>query len=148
MRHGGRVQTIGNEPHAHRHAAGWRRGARGAIGLLFGALALGGVACREPEPSARGGGESEPLTDLAATARRPARSYVLARSAEGCELYWLEGSATSRRTPTPCPAELVDGERIRLAGDACLREGITPRARPVVCPQPLVELELQGRAKR
>lgn len=113
--------------------------------ILLGGLALVAAACREPEPTARRGDDVDLDPGVFAGARRPSRVHVLARSAERCELLSVEDATRSRPTPTPCPPELLEGERIRFAGDACLREGIADRARPVVCPEPLVEQGLQDR---
>jgi hypothetical protein len=43
---------------------------------------------------------------------------------------------------TACPLELDVGERIRIAGKTCVREGPDPaRVEPTVCPDPLTNLE-------
>ena len=59
-------------------------------------------------------------------------------------------AATRRARTTPCPLDLQVGERIRIAGKTCLRESGDPaRVLPVVCPDPLTNLEkrdLAGRA--
>jgi hypothetical protein len=80
------------------------------------------------------------------SARRPARRYYLGRTQARCEIFWVEGDQISSPTPTPCPPDLVSGERIRLAGKACLREGSDPdRHQPVVCPERLMLAEPRGR---
>jgi len=76
------------------------------------------------------------------SARRPARRFYLGRTHERCELYVVEEDRISSPSPTPCPLEILPGERIRLAGKTCLREGSTPERRePVPCPAPLLEHE-------
>ena len=48
--------------------------------------------------------------------------------------------------PTPCPLILEVGERIRVAGKTCVREGGGPdRVEPVVCPDPLTAFERRDR---
>jgi hypothetical protein len=51
--------------------------------------------------------------------------------------------------PTPCPLFLEVGERIRVAGKTCVREGGGPdRTEPVVCPDPLTNFEIHDRGEK
>ena len=103
------------------------------------------AACRDhPAPTAvaRSAGSARPDPDPAASARRPARRYYLARTDARCEIYRVDEQGVSPTTPTPCPADLQIGERIRIAGKTCLRESSdAERALPVVCPDPLTNKE-------
>src|SRR5262245_48899667 len=69
-----------------------------------------------PAPSTAG------LVD-AASPRRPSRRYYMTRRGDRCEVYSVDGDHASPTVRTPCPVELNDGERIRLVGKTCLREG-------------------------
>ncbi|APR83374.1 Hypothetical protein A7982_08723 [Minicystis rosea] len=80
--------------------------------------------------------------DPAASARRPARRYYLGRTASRCEIYRVDDTVVSPSTPTPCPADLQIGERIRIAGKTCMRESsVADRVEPTVCPDPLTNRE-------
>ncbi|MBK9264514.1 MAG: hypothetical protein IPM54_32605 [Polyangiaceae bacterium] len=74
----------------------------------------------------------------AAAPRRPTSRHYLARTTDRCEVYSVEGDRVSPAERTPCPQDLEVGERIRVAGKTCLREGRRERSRPVVCPGPLL----------
>jgi hypothetical protein len=75
--------------------------------------------------------------------RRPAKKWFMARTPARCEVYSVEGEAVSTAEPAPCPRYLEVGERIRIAGKTCMREGSADPARlvPVVCPDPLTAAE-------
>jgi len=61
----------------------------------------------------------------------------------------VDGDQVSAPQPTPCPPDLLPGERIRIAGLTCLREGSSPERRePVVCPDPLTNQEKRDLATR
>ncbi len=101
-----------------------------------------------PAPAASvdegGGRDAHP----APSARRPARRYYLARQATHCEIYFSDPEKDSPVRSTPCPLDLQVGERIRIAGKTCLREGGPPeRVEPVVCPDPLTNLEKRERGE-
>ena len=66
--------------------------------------------------------------------RRPTIHHYLARTAERCEVYSVDRDVVSPATRTPCPQDLLVGERIRVMGKSCMREGNTERTAPVVCP--------------
>jgi hypothetical protein len=72
--------------------------------------------------------EAPPEGDL--TAGR----HYMTRTDKRCELYWVEGDVISPPVPAPCPAVLDIGERIRMSGKSCFREGTPAREQPVVCP--------------
>lgn len=77
-----------------------------------------------------------------ASARRPVRRYYLARTAARCEIYRVDEEGISAPLVTPCPLELMIGERIRIAGKTCIRESSdAERVEPVVCPDPLTNKE-------
>jgi hypothetical protein len=83
------------------------------------------------------------------SARRPARRYYLAHTAERCEVYSVDPAGTTPPSPTPCPPDLRVGERIRIAGKSCFREGDDARrVEPVVCPDPLTNLEKKDLGER
>ncbi|MDI1448529.1 hypothetical protein [Polyangium sp. 6x1] len=99
-------------------------------------------------PACRGGDSAEPspappeptasAAPSAAMPRRPTIRHYLARTAERCEVYSVDRDAVSPATRTPCPQDLQVGERIRVTGKSCLREGSTERTQPVVCPGALL----------
>jgi hypothetical protein len=87
--------------------------------------------------------------DPVASARRPTRRYYLARTAGGCEIYYLDTGGASPPRSTPCPLELQVGERIRVAGKTCVRESNDPeRVEPTVCPDPLTNFEYEDRGEK
>ena len=82
----------------------------------------------------------------AASARRPTRRYYLGRTDDRCEVYAVDDGGASPATWTPCPLDLQPGERIRIAGNTCARDSGDPARRvPVVCPDPLTNLEKRER---
>ncbi|UQA62516.1 hypothetical protein [Polyangium aurulentum] len=90
---------------------------------------------------------SAPLPTTSAP-RRPTRRHYLARTAERCEVYSVDRDVVSPAETTPCPQELQVGERIRIAGMTCLREGRPERTQPVVCPGALTKAEERDREAR
>lgn len=131
---------------------GWRpRASRGAwlartarharIALLAPVLSL--CACQKSETDPATGADlvvQDASPSEAPSARRPTRRYYAAHTRDGCEVYSIDGDRVSSRTPIPCPQDFLVGERIRLAGSTCMREG-DREPRPVVCPDPLTNLE-------
>jgi hypothetical protein len=109
------------------------------------AAALAALAgCKDASPSAgpSHAAASAPEPEAMASARRPARRYYLERTAARCEVYRVDEAGTSTPAPTPCPVELLVGERMRIAGKTCMRESSDPeRVEPVVCPDPLSNKE-------
>jgi len=109
-------------------------------------IALGLAACRSsaveetplPVPSVSAALE-------APAPRRPTLHHYLARTAERCELYSVDRDVVSPAERTPCPEDLEVGERIRVAGKSCIREGDPERVRPVVCPNALLRMNLRSR---
>jgi hypothetical protein len=103
------------------------------------------AACQDrsapaPAPSATASAAADP--DPAASARRPARHYYLARTASRCEIYRVDEEGLTPSIITPCPLDLQIGERIRIAGKTCIRESSdAERVEPVVCPDPLTNKE-------
>lgn len=117
-------------------------------------MALG--ACRGSSGEAETGaaGEAEgavsaaPPADPASVPRRPSRRYYLARTEARCEVYSVEADTVLTPTPTPCPTYLEPGERVRLTGRTCMREGRPQREQPVMCPEALREAERLDREPR
>ena len=65
-----------------------------------------------------------------------------------CEVYFADGDQLSPPTRFPCPLDLLQGERLRIAGKTCMRESADPERRvPVVCPDPVTNLEKKERQK-
>jgi hypothetical protein len=116
---------------------------------VFAAVALTLAGCKDrgppaPAPVASASASVEP----APSARRPARRYYLTRTAARCEIYFVDPAGSSTPQATPCPLELQVGERIRVAGKTCMREGGDPdRVEPTVCPDPLTNLEKRERGE-
>jgi hypothetical protein len=90
---------------------------------------------------------AQPPSDAGAP-RRPTRRYYLARTSERCEVYSIDRDLVSPAERTPCPQELQIGERIRIVGSTCLREGLPERTQPVVCPGALMRAEQRDREGR
>ena len=120
--------------------------------LLIGAAGAGGCRGDAAEGDAAPG--SAPTASAAASAsagagaRRPSRRYYMGRTKEDrCEVYTVEGDAITPRGTASCPASIEVGERIRLTGPVCMREGTPGREQPVVCPGELFLTERDDRAK-
>ncbi len=97
-----------------------------------------------PGPSASASASSAPRPPL----RRPTRRYVFARTANRCEVYSVDGEQVSVPESFPCVGDLNPGESIRIAGKTCTRESPdVDRREPVVCPDPLTNLEKRDFAR-
>jgi hypothetical protein len=112
--------------------------------LPFG-MGCKGVASEEvPMPVAA----ALPSSSSSSAPRRPTLRHYLARTAERCEVYSVDHDEVSPALRTPCPQDLQIGERIRVAGKTCLREGHPSRIQPVVCPGILIDADNASREKR
>jgi hypothetical protein len=111
-----------------------------AVAIVVAASALsGGCGAKK---SADVGVASSASAAPPVAARRPTRRYYLARTADRCEVYSVDGGDFSEPQKTPCPQEIEPGERFRITGRTCIRESTDPlREVPVVCPDPLTNLE-------
>lgn len=107
-------------------------------GLLFGCSDESGGAAPPPEA---------PKPYALPSARRPARRYFMERTSRRCEIYWEEDEIRLPPIEQPCPEWLLVGERIRVAGKTCIVENASApqREKPVVCPDPLTNLEKRER---
>lgn len=115
--------------------------------LRLSALALV-AACGEPRDEPSDPQQLEPATSLSAPAR-PRPRYVMTRTGERCVIERFEESVASE-TLVPdvaCPKDLELGERVRLTGMTCIREGGATQDRnvPVVCPPTLTRAEKERR---
>ena len=114
--------------------------------LLLVAVALAGCKGREAPPLEIA--SASPAAEPVMSARRPVRRYYLARQPTHCETYFSDPELDSPVQVVPCPLYLQIGERIRLAGKTCMREGgPSERVVPVVCPDPLTNLEKRERGE-
>lgn len=86
---------------------------------------------------------SAPVVVSAAPARRPTLRNFLVRTDERCEVFAEDGAEVSVAERVPCPQDLEVGERIRVAGKTCMRDGRPERRRPVVCPGALIAREMR-----
>ncbi len=87
------------------------------------------------------------LPDIAMSARRPSEHFYMERTSDRCSIYALDGVVKTAPRDEPCPEDLLFGERIRIAGMTCVREGETADRRvPVVCPGSLLRFERAFRA--
>jgi len=113
-------------------------------------LALAGCKDRRPpSPTPVPSGSATLAPDPVASARRPVRRYYLAHTAKRCEIYAVDPDRVSPSVATPCPIDLEIGERIRITGKTCIREGGgADRVEPVVCPDPLTYFEKKDRAEK
>jgi hypothetical protein len=97
-----------------------------------------------PGPSASASASSPPRPPL----RRPTRRYLFARIESRCEVYSVDGEQVSTPESFPCVGDLNPGESIRIVGKTCTRESPDPaRREPVVCPDPLTNLEKRDIAR-
>ena len=128
------------------------RSSSGALALSV-ALAIALVAGCRSAPAETSAADAAPPTDaaspdLAASARRPLRRYYMAHVEGRCEVYFADGDQLSPPTRFPCPLDLLQGERLRSAVKTCMRESADPERRvPVVCPDPVTNLEKKERQK-
>jgi hypothetical protein len=118
---------------------------RAALALVLGALA--GCQGSGDDAAPAEVASAAPLPTAAAP-RRPTRRHYLARTAERCEVYSVDLDLVSPAERTVCPQELQIGERIRIAGKTCMREGRPERTQPVVCPGALMKAEERDREAR
>src|SRR5690242_10763857 len=61
--------------------------------------------------------------DGAGGPRRPKRRYYMSRTETRCEVYSVEGDEISTPVAALCPPSLEVGERLRIVGRSCFREG-------------------------
>lgn len=75
--------------------------------------------------------------------RRPGWRFVFEKTGERCVVLRIEDNErVILGEEAACPVDLQVGERIRLTGRACIREGPdATRILPVVCPDPLTNAE-------
>jgi len=106
----------------------------------------GEVSTGEGAPPGDAGAPDAPSGQADAGPRRPSRRYYMARTKERCEVYTVEADEIAPRGTAPCPAFIEVGERIRMAGFTCQREGTPGREQPVVCPNELLTAERDDRA--
>lgn len=84
----------------------------------------------------------EVLPSFDVPARRPSVRFYIERTSDRCSVYSLDGDEKSAVKDAPCPEDMLLGERIRIVGMTCVREGATPdRNLPVVCPTHLLAFE-------
>jgi hypothetical protein len=127
------------------------RGVRRAHGLsaLVTAMLLAALAgCRAPDGPRAVPDAGEAAPEPLPSARRPAQRLFFTHETDGCHVVVIEGGTTTPIEATACPLDLALGERIRLAGDVCLREGSPERSLPVVCPGELTSAEHEARRDR
>jgi hypothetical protein len=125
------------------------------LGRLLGPALLGalvaGCEAQTSVTTVAGSSPSASSSALAAPAappRRPTRRYFFARTQNRCEVYSVDGEQVTAPESFPCPTDLNPGERIRIAGKTCTRESPDPdRREPVVCPDPLTNLEKRDLAR-
>ena len=117
-----------------------------ALALSVGVLGSCKRESNDPPPEPVGSASAE-LPAGTEPPRRPTKRWYMARTQERCEVYSVDGEVVSSPTAAPCPRYLEVGERIRIAGKTCIREGSPDSARqvPVVCPDPLTNAEKQDR---
>jgi len=126
-----------------------RRSALAALSLTLAAACHDRGGAPPASSAALPASAASEAPSAAASARRPTRRYFLGRTQNRCEVFWVEGDEVSTPQSTPCPPDLLPGERIRIAGKTCLREGSDPERRePVVCPDPLTNQEKRDLAAR
>lgn len=113
------------------------------LGFLVAVALVGPLACdssRRTNGASRVSESALPVPDL--SARRPTVRFLMERTTDRCEVYWVDGAESSKHADAPCPEEMLLGEKLRLSGMTCILESATEDRRvPVVCPDPLTNLE-------
>jgi hypothetical protein len=101
---------------------------------LLVALSLSGCRCSaETEHTTDTTTQTAAPSDLGPL-RRPARTYWVVNDGGQCAVHWEANGKRSQGKHVRCPRELLDSERMRLAGRTCLRESQQPeRNVPVRC---------------
>lgn len=106
--------------------------------LLSGCPAEGDLEQKPPRPDEPG---AEPSWNP--QVKRPPWQFFLEKTGERCVVLRVDdGEHITRIEETACPIDMEIGEKLRLAGSVCVREGGSQaRAIPVVCPDPLTNAE-------
>ncbi len=106
-------------------------------------VALCALGCgRGSASGTQASASSDPIPTPHVSARRPSVRFLMKRTTDRCEVYWIDGDEKSPSIDAPCPEDLLLGEDLRLAGMTCMRESAAAeRQVPVVCPDPLTNLE-------
>ncbi len=91
---------------------------------------------RVPEPTAEAAWHPE--------VRRAPWTFVFEKTGPRCTIFRIDaGERKTKIDEAACPIDMELGERLRLAGKTCLREGGGPgREVPVTCPDPLTNAEI------
>jgi hypothetical protein len=119
------------------------RRARACLAL---ALACGATACGEEGGEASVARAAEPTAEPAwnPAVRRPPWTFVFEKTGPRCAIFRIDGGERKTKVEdAACPIDMEVGERLRLAGKTCLREGGGPaREVPVTCPDALTNAEI------
>jgi hypothetical protein len=110
------------------------------IAAVLGVLGCGDGGSEQSVPQA-----PEPTAEPAwnPQVRRPGWRFVFEKTGERCVVLRIDDNEhITKGEEAACPVDLQVGERIRLAGRTCMREGPdVTRVLPVVCPDPLTNAE-------
>jgi hypothetical protein len=100
-----------------------------ALSLLLGCDSNSGEDLRSAAKSS--------ATDFAPISSAVApRTFFLERKGDRCSIYSVSSAGRSSWSESACPREIVDEERIRFAGQTCVRESKdASRNMPVRCPK-------------
>ena len=106
-------------------------------------LALIGLGCPASEPHPAEVEPPEAAGRPLPHPRRPSTQWLMVRTGPRCEVRRVDaGEHVTKVDDDACPLHLEVGERIRLAGKTCMREGgAADRELPVVCPDSLTNAE-------
>jgi hypothetical protein len=114
-------------------------------GLLPALLVLAGCGHKGVREEERGSASGVPLPERSVPLRRPTVRYRMVPQVpmkENCRVLRVEADgAETQLDLQPCPRDLHPGERIRLVGRTCYRDGVPERSGPVVCPHSLPDWE-------
>ncbi len=77
--------------------------------------------------------------------RRPPWTFTFEKTGPRCTIFRIDaGERKTKIDDAACPVDMELGERYRLAGRTCLREGGGPsREVPVTCPDALTNAEIE-----
>jgi hypothetical protein len=117
-----------------RRAAVFSAAVLSAAGLLAASAGCTTTESRDSGPPT----DSIDLPTIVMSARRPTRRFYIERTSDRCSVYYEDGGSRSPTEDAPCVQDLLLGERIRLVGSTCMREGASEaRSLPVMCPNEL-----------
>lgn len=117
-----------------------------AASILLFAVVLAVSACGSRDDEEAVVRVAEPTSEPAwnPVVRRPPWTFTFEKTGPRCTIFRTDaGERKTKIDEAACPVDMEVGERYRLAGKTCLREGGGPaREVPVTCPDSLTNAEI------